>query len=140
MNEVFVGRMGGIHESPARLRGLEDWIFAQTPPAPLRRADEAAVERGKALFEAQSTGCTSCHWGSHFTNNDSRDVGTSTTQIFQVPSLVGIGYRAPFMHDGCATTLAGRFDPACGGGEKHGHTAELAPEQIADLVAYLESL
>jgi cytochrome c peroxidase len=66
-------------------------------------------------------------------------VGTSTEDL-QVPSLVSIGYRAPFMHNGCAKTLAARFDPACGGGEAHGHTSDLTPEQVGDLVAYLESL
>jgi mono/diheme cytochrome c family protein len=140
MSEVFVGRMGGIHESPERLGALEDWIFAMRPPAPLRSADEAAVVRGKDLFESPATTCTSCHSGRHLTNNASRDVGTNLDTALQVPSLVGIGYRAPFMHDGCAKTLTARFDPACGGGEAHGHTAHLSPEQIGDLVAYLESL
>jgi len=43
------------------------------------------------------------------------------------------------MHDGCAATLRDRFG-ACGGGELHGHTSQLTPAQIDDLVAYLESL
>jgi hypothetical protein len=57
-----------------------------------------------------------------------------------VPSLVGIGYRAPFMHTGCAKTLAERFDPACGGGESHGRVRSLVGEDLTDMVAYLESL
>jgi hypothetical protein len=56
-----------------------------------------------------------------------------------VPSLLGVSRRAPFMSDGCASTLLDRFNPACGG-ELHGNTAELDAEQLADLVAYLESL
>ena len=43
------------------------------------------------------------------------------------------------MHDGCATTLLDRFDPACGG-SAHGSTADLTVDQIGDLVAYLETL
>ena len=43
---------------------------------------------------------------------------------FQVPSLVGIGTRGPFMHDGCAATLRDRFNPACGGAQ-HGMTDKL---------------
>ncbi|HVR21565.1 MAG TPA: c-type cytochrome, partial [Polyangiaceae bacterium] len=140
MSEVFVGRMGGIHESPARLRGLEEWIFTQRPPAPLRAADDAAALRGKELFDSRAVGCASCHSGSHFTNNESRFVGTDARVLMQVPPLVGIGYRAPYMHDGCAPTLAARFDPACGGGEEHGHTAQLTAAELSDLVAYLESL
>jgi mono/diheme cytochrome c family protein len=140
MSEVFVGRMGGIHESPARLRGLEDWIFSQRPLKPLRDANDAAVLRGKEIYESPSVGCASCHGGQKFTNNQSRYVGTDERVLMQVPSLVGIGYRAPFMHDGCAPTLAARFDPACGGGEEHGRTAHLTQAELDDLVAYLESL
>jgi hypothetical protein len=55
-----------------------------------------------------------------------------------------VGGRAPFLHDGCATTLTDRFGdrrvPTCGGGDLHGKTAHLTSAQIADLVAYLESL
>jgi hypothetical protein len=43
------------------------------------------------------------------------------------------------MHDGCATTLRDRFNPACGG-DRHGITANLSPTQIDDLIAYLDSL
>ena len=43
------------------------------------------------------------------------------------------------MHNGCAATLADRFDPKCGG-DKHGNTAGLSDLQRGDLVAYLESL
>ena len=140
MSEVFVGRMGGVRESPSRLAGLENWLFDLAPPAPLRSADDPAVQRGKAVFESPRTGCSSCHSGKHFTNNRTLDVGTRASVPLQVPTLVGLAYRAPFMHDGCAPTLAARFDPECGGGERHGHTAELAPEELGDLIAYLESL
>ena len=44
------------------------------------------------------------------------------------------------MHDGCAATLTDRFTGTCGGGDRHGVTSRLDPLQIADLVAYLESL
>jgi cytochrome c peroxidase len=71
------------------------------------------------------------------TTNALVDVGTRGT--FKVPSLVGVGARAPFLHDGCAITLTDRFG-SCGGGETHGHTAHLTAAQLADLVAYLESL
>jgi hypothetical protein len=43
------------------------------------------------------------------------------------------------MHDGCAATLRDRFG-ACGGGDNHGHTSQLTPAELDDLIAYLESL
>ena len=58
---------------------------------------------------------------------------------FQVPSLLGLSHRAPYMHDGCATTLLDRFT-ACGGGDAHGVVSQLATGEVANLVAYLESL
>ena len=45
------------------------------------------------------------------------------------------------MHNGCAATLEERFARAeCGGGDLHGKTSHLAPDQLSDLVAYLEIL
>src|SRR5207245_2297900 len=105
-------------------------------PAPLRAADDPSALRGKALFEG-AAGCTQCHSGPKLTNNLTVDVGTG--KAFQVPSLVGVGHRGPWLHDGCAKTLQERFDPACGG-SNHGQTAKLGAPQIDDLVAYLESL
>jgi len=136
MSRVFVDRMGGVHQSPGRLAALRDWLFSQEAPAPMRGAEDPAVERGKLLFE--STGCTDCHSGEHLTNNRTANVGTGAA--LQVPSLVGIGYRAPFMHTGCAKTLADRFNPSCGGGESHGRVRGLVGEDLTDMVAYLESL
>jgi hypothetical protein len=71
------------------------------------------------------------------TDNRNYDVGTGMT--LQVPSLVGVSYRLPVMHDGCANTLRERFQQDCGG-DRHGNTAHLAEEQLGDLVTYLETL
>jgi len=137
VNAVFVGRMGGTPQSDDRMAALQRWVFAQEPPARIRAADDAAAVRGKTLFESDAVGCSGCHNGAKLTDNRSVDVGTGGA--FQVPSLVGVGYRAPFLHTGCAATLRDRFDPSCGG-DTHGNTAQLESAQIDDLVAYLESL
>jgi cytochrome c peroxidase len=81
--------------------------------------------------------CASCHNGASLTNNLSVDVGTGGT--FQVPSLHGLALHAPFMHDGCAATLAERFEPGCGG-SAHGKTSQLSEAELLDLVSYLETL
>ncbi len=139
MTEVFVGRMGGVRQTPERLTALQEWLFSNEPQPPIRDSADDAVVRGQALFESAEVGCTSCHNGEKLTNNQTVTVTTVASSKLQVPSLVGVGYRAPFMHTGCASTLTARFDPACGG-DAHGNTNGLSTEQIGDLVAYLESL
>jgi DNA-binding beta-propeller fold protein YncE/mono/diheme cytochrome c family protein len=137
VSEVFVGRMGGTPQSPTRVEAFSSWLFAQRPVAAPRAADHPAALRGRALFESKEVGCANCHNGEKLTNNTSADVGTGG--VFQVPSLVGIAYRAPFIHNGCAATLRDRFDPVCGG-DRHGNLAGLGDAELDDLVAYLETL
>lgn len=140
MTQVFVGRMGGVRESSDRLDVLTDWLFGLERPPAIRDANDEAAVRGKALFDSPDVGCSGCHSGSHFTNNQNAAVGTTASDApLQVPSLLAVGYRAPFLHNGCAATLADRFDSACGGAE-HGHTSQLGASEISDLIAYLESL
>ncbi len=142
MSEVFVHRMGGAEQGPRHSKVLQNWIGSldafppSTPTAP-----QTSIDHGKALFNDAKVACASCHGGEHFTNNANSDVGTS--KAFQVPTLVGIAARAPFMHDGCAPTLRDRFAPGndqCTGGDKHGVTSQLSSEDIDDLVNYLETL
>jgi mono/diheme cytochrome c family protein len=138
MGEVFAKRMSGGPLKPDQVQALAHFIDA-IPYLPTSATDDAAkIARGKALFEDSAVACSSCHGGARTTNNTSVDVGTGG--VFQVPSLKGIAYRAPFMHTGCAPTLASRFDPSCGGGDKHGKTSHLQPTQVQDLVSYLETL
>jgi len=139
MSSVFVGRMGGARENSPRVSALSEWLFALKAPPAIRDATDEAVVRGEVLFRSADVGCTTCHSGAKLTNNQSVAIDTIANKKLQVPSLVAVGYRAPFMHDGCAATLNARFDPACGG-NAHGNTAGLSDGQRGDLIAYLESL
>jgi mono/diheme cytochrome c family protein len=139
MTNVFTGRMAGGELTPEEAFTLGPWLDRIPAPAPIT-VDAAAAARGRALFTSEEVGCAVCHGGPLLTSNLRVAVGTGTdAAAFKVPSLVGVGARAPFMHDGCAATLADRFGP-CGGGDLHGHTSQLSPAQLADLVTYLESL
>jgi hypothetical protein len=138
MDEVFVKRMSGPSLDPAYIDVLSRWLDG-VPSLPARPArDPAAADRGRTLFQSPSVGCTSCHNGPLLTNNNTVDVGTG--RPMQVPSLRGVGWRAPFMHNGCAPDVAHRFTPACGGGDKHGLTSRLTPAQATDLAAFVETL
>ena len=134
--DVFVKRMGGQGLDAGQVNALGAWL-TRIPAANVSPAlDVDARARGKVLFESQAVGCSGCHAGAKLTNNESIDVGTGGT--FQVPSLLGLALRAPYLHDGRAATLLDRFGPA--GGDDHGHTAELSSAQVKDLITYLESL
>ncbi|HEX4335652.1 MAG TPA: cytochrome-c peroxidase [Polyangiaceae bacterium] len=141
VDEVMVRRMGGSAESDPRKVALQNWLFSLTPPAAVLPASDAAAVRGKAIFESAAVGCASCHTGPHLSTNQTVYVGTTAPgHLLQIPSLHGIAYRAPYLHDGCAATLRDRFDPGCGGGDLHGHTSQLGEPELTDLVAYLETL
>lgn len=138
---VFVHRMGGPHEDPSRVAALASWLGTLTPPTRMVGAASPEAVRGRALFESKDVGCSDCHAGAKLTNNQNANVGTTPEGHFlQIPSLVGVGFRAPYLHNGCAATLRDRFDPACGGGDKHGKTSQLSEDEIGDLVSYLRSL
>ncbi|HEX5061506.1 MAG TPA: hypothetical protein VFV99_19195 [Kofleriaceae bacterium] len=136
VDDVFTNRMGGEPATDDQVRSLAK--FLDRVPAPRGVVlDPDAVARGQALFDSSETGCRSCHNGALFTNNTMATVGTGMT--VKVPSLIGVGGRAPYMHDGCAATLRDRFG-TCGGGAAHGNTGDLSEAQLGDLIAYLQSL
>src|SRR5579871_1534096 len=134
IEEVFVTRMGGTTPAWQTIDDLNTWMASIDIARQLPAADPAAVARGAKVFNGVG-GCASCHTGAQLTDRSMRDVGTG--RAFKVPSLVGVAWRAPFLHDGCAKTLADRFNPACGGA-MHGNGIDA--QQIADLIAFLETL
>jgi hypothetical protein len=135
LSEVYQGRMSGPPLDPDTRDALSSWVFGLPAPAAPAASDPAGVARGNALFHGKAA-CAACHNGPHFTNNATLDVGTGGS--FQVPPLVGLRWRAPYMHDGCALTLADRFGPCATPG--HGATGTLSSTETADLISYLETL
>jgi hypothetical protein len=136
VDEVFVRRMGAVRPNSPQAEIFGDWLNSIEPPVSASSHPEL-VEAGRALFNDPSVGCTTCHAGSLLTDSKAYDVGTGG--IFKVPSLIGVGSRAPYLHNGCAATLSDRFG-ACGGGDMHGTTSQLSAGQVDALVAYLETL
>ena len=117
-----------------QVSALQNWL--EQLPAPKRPAvDPAAKARGQLLFQGKAD-CARCHSGPSFTNNATVDVGTGLA--LQVPPLVGVGARAPFMHAGCAKTLTERFTVCAS--SAHGQTQNLTAGEVDDLVAYMNSL
>jgi mono/diheme cytochrome c family protein len=141
MNDVFVHRMGAPSlPTPERQGALEAWMNNILPKQhDFPSAEEQkSIARGKQLFNDSTVGCADCHSGSNLTNNKNHDIGFGYAT--QVPSLIDVAFRGPFLHDGSAPTLESRFYDVTAQSGKHGATSQLSKEQLADLIAYLESL
>lgn len=126
MQGAFVERMRGSNPTAEQTALLAEWIDTLPALASSAPVDAAMVSRGQELFEGEA-GCTDCHSGSHFTNNLNVDVGSGP---LQVPSLLGVATRGPFLHDGSAPTLE----------QSLSHGAERTPSEREALVVYLTTL
>ena len=135
--EVMRDRMSGPDLPPRYVTALALWMDSLAFPPKDEPVDATAVARGREIFESRTAQCTTCHFDDRLSGPGSFDVGTGI--IAQVPGLVGVSLRAPFIHTGCAETLRDRFNPDCGG-SNHGSVDHLDEAQLSDLVAYLESL
>ncbi|MHB1846654.1 MAG: beta-propeller fold lactonase family protein, partial [Deltaproteobacteria bacterium] len=62
----------------------------------------------------------------------------NTVHGFNTPSLLGVVWAAPYLHDGSAVSLLDRLthNP----GDAHGHTSALSSGDMQDLVSYLQTL
>jgi hypothetical protein len=137
--DVFVKKMGGQDLVTDQVDALRSWLVRIPAPRVSAAVDPASSTRGKALFENEEVGCNGCHSGPKHSNNTSADVGTGG--VYQVPSLLGLATRAPYLHDGRARSLADRV--GLGGereGVRHGNTTALTTAEFQDLIAYLETL
>jgi mono/diheme cytochrome c family protein len=126
---TFQSRMRGPALTDDHLDVLDTWLRALKELPPATPKDPAAVARGKALFEAGGS-CQMCHGGAMRTNNATVDAQTGGS--FQVPSLVGVGWRAPYLHDGSAASVADLLGRAHGGIPRQ-------PAEILDLEAYVKT-
>jgi YD repeat-containing protein len=136
VKDVYEVRMSGGTLTKTQTGALSAWVNAIPAPPPPTWVDANAAAAGRALFERADVGCATCHSGAKFTNNATVDVGTGGA--FQVPPLVGVGWRTPLMHAGCASTIADRFG-SCST-PQHGNIAMLSTTDITNLSAYLETL
>jgi hypothetical protein len=140
VTNVFTERMGGPVLGPTDGAALQRWLESlRAIPAPRMSADvRARIPRGAEVFRSPEAGCAGCHSGPSFTNNASVNVGTAG--VFQVPSLIGLAYRAPYMHTGCAASIDARLSSMdCAGDARHGGFG-LPEDDRNALAAYLLSL
>lgn len=97
----------------------------------------ADLERGKAVFAARK--CANCHQAPTFTSKGVYDVGLNDglggNTAFNPPSLRGVRYTAPYLHDGRAKQLPEVFTI-----HRHQLNEALSPAELQALIAFLGSL
>lgn len=104
-----------------------------------------AVERGRQVFESPATGCAVCHPAPSYTDRQKHDVATASGPEelagpeIDTPTLRGLTRTAPYLHDGSAPTpydVLVTKNPT----DQHGVTSQLTPDEMMDLIAFLEAL
>ncbi len=148
---TIIERMGGSGLDKTSAANLDAFVAQlPAPQNPLRDSMPAdALARGQAAFA--KAGCAGCHGGELMTNNQNAQVGTLrgkgsamvdtglvVSNGFNIPSLLGIGRSAPYLHDGSEATLEQRVFGNTG--DAHGQTSVLSDVEKGDLVTYLKSL
>jgi len=103
----------------------------------------AKAKKGKAIFDSEKAGCAMCHPAPLYTDLKMYDVGTrgklDRADEFDTPMLIELWRTGPYLHDGAAKTLR-EVLTTHNKKDKHGKTSHLSPEQIDQLVEYLNSL
>jgi DNA-binding beta-propeller fold protein YncE len=130
-----------MHGSPLTAEQIADiaaFLNSLAPPPVVspRGADEAAVERGSALFVELR--CGRCHAPPAYTSDAVYDVALvdeSGRRRFNPPSLRGVSQQARLFHDGRAESLEAVLSQT-----RHQLDRELTPHELADLVQFLRSL
>jgi hypothetical protein len=143
-DEVFSHRMGGGSLIPETQTPVLARFINAMPRVPVSNSlDATKIAAGKTIFDGVG-GCNTCHQGGGGTRSDNQSIGKvdmlGASPALQVPMLVGVAQRAPYMHDGCAQTLMDRLTDTDCAGSAHGNTGGLSADDRTNLVEYLQSL
>lgn len=137
LESSFTQTLQGPKPTAAELDAVLAFLATNDFAPPRPAATSAAVARGADVFARQD--CGHCHTPPLYTSTKVFRVGLESEDDaypgFNPPSLRNVRARAPFLHDGRARTLRDvlrEHDPR--GAE------DLTPDEVADLVAFLESL
>lgn len=111
----------------------------QLPAPPISVATATTADQladGAKLFD--ELGCIECHTPPNFTTSETFDVGLEDERgkrAFNPPSLIAVGWRARFFHDGRANSLEEIIDRY-----RHQLKRDLGDEERQSLLQYLRSL
>ena len=157
-----IDRMGGEGLPDRDLVDLEQFLLfgLEAPKNPNVASDGSLTPdqlAGKAIFESKDAACSSCHRTEQdFTDGLVHDVGTANKAEvvrhefdlaldpnatppwrLNTPTLKGLFYTAPYLHDGSAKTLEEALERTK---DTMGKTSHLNDEERRQLIAYLMTL
>jgi mono/diheme cytochrome c family protein len=117
------------------------------PPPRDEHAPTPEEQRGREIFESKEAGCSKCHApASEYTDRvgyalpklpKRDDFDDEEEAHFKTPSLLFVGGRAPYFHDGSAGSLESLVERNA---DRMGKTSHLSPADRAALVAFLRTL
>jgi len=137
VHQSFVNSLKGRRPESEEIADLTAYLETLIPPPAQREDVDPTVRRGAELFHAKR--CDQCHRPPLYTTNGLRDVGLNDEAgghtRFNPPSLRGVAWTAPYLHDGRCDTLNEVL-------EIHPEPAAppLTPAEIEALIAFLHSL
>lgn len=123
-----------------------------------------SARRGRDLFFSEKTGCTGCHAGANFTDEQYHNIGVGMDKpmpdlgrfdqtkqekdrgAFKTPTVRNAALTGPYMHDGSQKTLEEVVEWYAKGGHPNQWLSdkmkkrELSPQDKKDLVDYMKSL
>ena len=128
--------MHGRQASDNSINDLAAYLQSLKPPPTRFEVDRQLVQRGQAVFEQQ--GCVKCHRRPLLTSPKVYNVGLTDEggrNKFNPPSLLGLGQRDDFFHDGRAKSIEEVIFKY-----KHPSESDLPKGDRDALIAFLKSL
>jgi cytochrome c peroxidase len=118
----------------------------RSPRNPYRLPDGSlsqAARRGELVFRGEKAGCSNCHRGREFTDNQLHDVGLGSPKdeypTYNTPSLRNVYRKVRLLHHGRAQSISEVLDDLHAPQNVTGK-GELSAEEKADLIEYVKSL
>jgi len=134
--------MLGPYSNDDDVNAIVAYLGTLTPP-PNPHAKTDTVKRGEAVFRSEKAGCARCHSGPYFTDGKIHTTGIEEKgdvyKGYNTPSLIGVYDRPLLLHDGRARSLKDVLTKHHNPDHLVGQ-GELTADELADLIAYLNSL
>ena len=139
--------MLGPEPSAEDIEAVVDFLQEmRAPPNPYRQPDGSlseAARRGERVFHDETAGCSACHQGREFTDNQLHDVGLGSPKdlypTYNTPSLRNVYRKVRLLHHGRAQSIAEVLGDLHAPQNVTGR-GELSANELADLIEYVKSL